>query len=75
MCRARASGGAIPDLTSADQAKVSVSLIYNWCADGRLAHYRVGREGRRVRILIAPANPEKVIAECRRSGHSLLTSE
>ena len=54
---------------AADQAKVSVGLIYAWVADGRLAHYRVRREGRRGRILIDYADLEQVIAGCRQECH------
>jgi excisionase family DNA binding protein len=31
---------------------VSDSLIYEWCAEGVLPHYRFGRPGRRGKILI-----------------------
>jgi excisionase family DNA binding protein len=31
---------------------VSDSLIYEWCAEGVLPHYRFGRNGRRGKILI-----------------------
>jgi len=71
-------GGAAMKLTpkqAADQARVSVSLIYNWCADGRLAHYRLGRAGRRGRILIDSADLEKVIADCRKERPPLLAAE
>ena len=39
---------------AAERAGVSVSLIYQWCAEGHLPHYRVGTRGRRGKILIAP---------------------
>src|SRR5205823_4849997 len=41
---------------AAERAGVSVSLIYQWCDERRLAHYRVGGDGRRGKILIAPAD-------------------
>jgi excisionase family DNA binding protein len=36
------------------RASVSESLIYAWCVDGTLSHFRVGRKGKRggIRILI-----------------------
>jgi len=60
---------------AADQERVSVSLIYQWCAEGRLPHYRFGRDGRRGRILIDPADLEKFITECRKERPSLLAAE
>ena len=60
---------------AADRANVSVSLIYKWCAEGRLPHYRFGRDGRRGRILIDPVDLEKFIAECRKERPSLLAAE
>jgi excisionase family DNA binding protein len=41
---------------AARQAGVSVQLIYRWCQERRLAHYRCGGRGRRGRILIDPAD-------------------
>ena len=60
---------------AAERTNVSVSLIYQWCAEGRLPHYRFGRDGRRGRILIAAADLEKFIAECRKERPSLLSAE
>ena len=37
---------------AARRACVSESLIYAWCASGSLKHYRLGREGKRGKILI-----------------------
>ena len=36
------------------RAGVSSQLIYRWCAEKRLSHYRCGGLGRRGRILIDP---------------------
>jgi excisionase family DNA binding protein len=60
---------------AADRTKVSVSLVYQWCAEGRLPHYRFGRDGRRGRILIDPADLEQFIAECRKERPALLAAE
>jgi excisionase family DNA binding protein len=35
---------------------VSTQLIYLWCEERRLPHYRLGGRGRRGRILIDPAD-------------------
>ena len=59
---------------AAHRARVSTSLIYSWCSEGRLAHYRLGATGRRGRILIDPADLDAVIEECRRDRHPLLAS-
>jgi excisionase family DNA binding protein len=37
---------------AAERVGVSVSLIYEWCQDKRVPHYRCGGRGRRGRILI-----------------------
>ena len=59
---------------AAERAGVSTSLIYTWCAEQRLAHYRIGAEGKRGRILIDPADLDRLIAECRQERHPLLVS-
>lgn len=41
---------------AAERAGVSESLIYEWCAERRLAHYRPGGKGKRGKILVAPAD-------------------
>jgi excisionase family DNA binding protein len=60
---------------AAKLAGVSGSLIYRWCAEGRLAHYRVGTSGRRGRILIDPADLDRLMRECRREVHPLLSED
>lgn len=50
---------------AAERLGVSDSLIYEWCAEGTLPHYRFGRKGRRGRILIAEAEFEAFLASCR----------
>jgi excisionase family DNA binding protein len=39
---------------AAERASVSTALIYRWCDERRLAHYRCGGDGRRGKILIEP---------------------
>jgi excisionase family DNA binding protein len=60
---------------AARAAGVSESLIYAWCAERRLAHYRVGAAGRRGRILIDPADLDAVMRTCRADRHPLLAVE
>jgi excisionase family DNA binding protein len=60
---------------AAERAGVSPSLIYTWCAEGRLAHFRLGAEGRRGRIRIDPADLDVLIAACRKERHPLLAAE
>ncbi len=38
---------------AAERAAVSESLVYQWCQEGRLPHYRMGGSGCRGKILIA----------------------
>mgnify|MGYP003447544378 CR=1 FL=1 len=39
---------------AAERAGVSESLIYQWCDERRLPHYRVGGRGKRGKILVSP---------------------
>src|SRR5437868_980746 len=39
---------------AAERAQVSAALVYRWCEERRLPHYRMGRKGRRGKILISP---------------------
>jgi excisionase family DNA binding protein len=41
---------------AAARAGVSPQLIYQWCRERRLPHYRLGTQGRRGRILIEDAD-------------------
>ncbi len=41
---------------------VSDSLVYAWCAAGALPHYRLGRPGRRGRIVIEEADLQAFLA-------------
>jgi hypothetical protein len=40
---------------------VSPSLIYQWCEQRVLTHFRVGGKGRRGRILIDPADLDALL--------------
>jgi excisionase family DNA binding protein len=50
---------------AAARAGVSPQLIYRWCAERRLPHYRCGGRGRRGRILIDPADLDAFLATLR----------
>lgn len=41
---------------AAERIGVSESLIYQWCEERRLAHYRPGGKGKRGKILISSAD-------------------
>ena len=57
---------------AAEREGISPSLVYRWCEEGRLPHYRVGAVGRRGRILIDPADLNAFMGKCRRERHPLL---
>ena len=50
---------------AAERARVSPELIYQWVAEGRLWHYRVGGKGARGKILIKPADLEAFMESLR----------
>lgn len=56
---------------AADRLRISRSLIYEACADGSLAHYRVGRKGRRGKILIDPSDLDVWFTASRVGGQRL----
>lgn len=57
---------------AAARAGVSPSLVYAWCREGRLPHFRVGREGRRGRIRIDPADLDALLRSLKQARHPLL---
>lgn len=50
---------------AAEYAGVSVSLIYSWCEQRRLAHLRLGGRGKRGKIVIRPADLDSFLEEQR----------
>jgi excisionase family DNA binding protein len=50
---------------AAERAGVSLSLVYRWCDERRLPHYRFGGQGRRGRIMIAPDDLDQFMESCR----------
>lgn len=47
------------------RAGVSPALIYQWCQERRLPHYRMGGQGRRGKILISPADLDAFLEGCK----------
>jgi excisionase family DNA binding protein len=61
-------GGGMAKLTinqAADRTGLSTSLLYQLCAERRLPHFRLGREGKRGKILIEEADLEAFMATCK----------
>jgi excisionase family DNA binding protein len=50
---------------AAQKAGVSLSLIYQWCHEGRLPHSRLGGRDRRGKILIDTADLDFLLASMR----------
>jgi excisionase family DNA binding protein len=50
---------------AAKRASVSSSLIYEWCAEKRLPHLRLGKKGRRGRVLIEETDLAAFMESCR----------
>lgn len=50
---------------AADTAGVSASLVYEWCAERLLVHYRFGAKGRRGKVMIDEMDLEAFLAACR----------
>lgn len=48
----------------AERVGVSDSLVYEWCAQGLLKHYRFGGKGRRGCIRIEEADLDTFLAAC-----------
>ena len=48
----------------ADRVGVSDSLVYEWCAQGLLKHYRFGGKGRRGCIRIEEADLDAFLDAC-----------
>lgn len=56
--------------TAAIRASVCVSLIYTWCEQGKLPHYRPPGRGRPWKILIDPDDLERFMASWKVEGRS-----
>jgi excisionase family DNA binding protein len=56
---------------AAEQVGVSASLVYEWCREQLLVHYRFGTRGRRGKIMIARSDLEAFMRHCRVDRHPL----
>lgn len=52
----------------AERIGVSTSLVYEWCSEGLLPHYRMGRRGKRGRVLIEETDLSAFLASCRQEA-------
>jgi len=50
---------------AAERTGVSQAMLYQWCKEKRLSHFRFGGMGRRGKILIDPADLEAFLASCK----------
>lgn len=50
---------------ASEYANASASLVYQWCADRRLPHLRLGRAGRRGKMLIEQSDLDKFLESMR----------
>jgi len=53
---------------AAEKLRVSPSLVYSWCEDQLLPHYRMGGKGRRGKILIEEAALDVFLQGCKVEG-------
>jgi excisionase family DNA binding protein len=49
----------------AQRAGVSLALVYRWCEERRLPHYRLGGLGRRGRIQVEEADLDAFLESCK----------
>jgi excisionase family DNA binding protein len=47
---------------------ISPSLVYAWCDEHRLEHYRLGGKGKRGKILIEEEELRRFIQDCKVEG-------
>ena len=50
---------------AAERLRVSPSLIYSWCEDQILAHFRMGGKGKRGKILIEETVLDAFVQSCK----------
>ncbi len=56
---------------AAERAGVSIALVYQWCEERRLPHYRPGGLHKRGKILIAPCDLDTFMESLRVEPGSL----
>jgi excisionase family DNA binding protein len=57
---------------AAEYMHVSPSLVYRLCKESRIAHYRVGCQGKRGKLLISPRDLDAFMESQRVGRHPLL---
>jgi excisionase family DNA binding protein len=50
---------------AAARAGVSASLVYEWCRDRLVPHYRCGAKGRRGKVLIEESDLDAFLSACK----------
>ncbi len=55
---------------AADRAGVSDSLVYEWCGQRLLKHYRFGAKGRRGKVMIEEADLDAFLDSCKQEVRS-----
>jgi len=55
----------------AERLRISASLVYSWCEDQILPHYRMGGKGKRGKILIEEATLAAFLQSRKVEGKSL----
>lgn len=55
----------------AERLRISPSLVYSWCDDHLLPHYRMGGKGKRGKILIEEAALEAFLQSRKVEGKSV----
>ena len=57
---------------AASRLRVSKSLVYEWCKDRRLSQVRLGKQGKRGRILIRSDDLDRLMTEQQVERHPFL---
>ena len=52
----------------AERLRISASLVYSWCEDKILPHYRMGGKGKRGKILIEEVALDAFLQSCKVEG-------
>lgn len=55
---------------ASELAGVSDSLVYEWCTEKLLAHYRFGTKGRRGKVMIDEKDLEAFLSSCRHEART-----
>ena len=50
---------------AAEVASVCSSLVYGWCSEQLLIHYRFGAKGKRGKVMVDEEDLEAFLASCR----------